>query len=169
MAVCPVCGEKAFAPSGPGDSDILVIASSPNEDELHFGRQWAGQAMGQSWRKIVSEYLDEDPLTWRRCFLQFHDKMKKDECFLISLDLIKEEVKNKKLIILMGPDACEYFTGMKVSDVGGMDVTGEGQTPLYFEDARVVFAMINPTMAFAKTIGELELSLKKLKEIFPNG
>lgn len=165
MAVCPVCSEKVFQPSGPQESDVLVIASSPNEDELKFHRQWSGQAMGQYWRKICLEFLDQDPLTWRKCLLNFHPKMT-DDCFLVSLDLIKAEVNGKKFIILMGPDACEYFTGMKVSDVGGLEVTGEGQTSMYFPDDARVFAMINPTMAFAKTIGELEFSLSKFKEIF---
>ena len=74
----------------------------------------------------------------------------------MGYDAVLEEAKGKKFILLIGADVVETFTGYKVSDVSGLQV----ESPVL--SAPIIMACVNPSMALARSVGEVRLAIGKV-------
>ena len=56
---------------------------------------------------------------------------------------------------MIGAEVVETFTHYKVSDVSGLEV----DSPIF--SAPIIYAMVNPSMALARSMGEVRLAIEK--------
>ena len=97
-----------------------------------------------------------DLTQFRVSSLWIHEPTKNEECFKVSYDAVLEEAKGKKFILLVGAEVVETFTGYKVSDVSGLQV----DSPVL--SAPIIYAMVSSSMALARSVGEVRLSIEKV-------
>lgn len=159
---CPVCGEPGVPASGPEDADILIIGEFPGEDEMQKGRPFVGPT-----GKVLRNELRIAGIEFNLCrvaniWLHEPTKDKKGEtqakeCRQYGLDLVLDEAKNRKAILLVGSECAETFTGMSVMKICGLQV----ESPMLSCDT--IFAVVNPAIVFQpnKGVGEVRLALKK--------
>lgn len=162
---CPVCSEKVVLPGGNKDSNILIIASVPGDDEINFGKPFVG-FNGRIFKSELYKEAGLDLASIRQVYLWFHKKGTKKQskdCLLVSLEQVSKEIGGKDLVILVGADAVTHFTGLSVDDVNGFDVTNDVEGDYHDWGNTRFFALCNPNSAYI-TVGELRFGLKKLKE-----
>lgn len=153
MNRCPGCGRTDLVlAGGDPDSRILIIGDEPDEDSISEGRAFRGGA----GRILKSELGRLGFSIYRSTYtnLWLHPNNGKEECFNYGLEELLKHSKGKELILLLGSEVVEFFTGQKVSEVSGLIVESS-----YFSGK--VMACPKPASAFFGTIGELRLSLEK--------
>lgn len=155
--VCPSCQSACLHPSGHSDS-LLIIAESPTKTDLRMGRMFSTSPMfitaGFVMRKELARVgLDFSQFTIAT--LWQHESNKSEECFKIGYDTVLDSAKGKKAILLVGAEVVETFTKYKVSDVSGLEV----DSPIL--SAPIIYAMVNPSMALARSMGEVRLGIEK--------
>jgi hypothetical protein len=101
---------------------------------------------------------------FRMASLWLHDISKNEECYNAGRDLILEESKGRKAVVLVGSDATEEFCGMSAGDVAGLQV----DAPAF--SAPIVFVLPKPEGVFVRGagIGEFRLSCQKLAKVLEN-
>lgn len=161
---CPSCAGKVCPPHG-YSTDVLIIGEFPGKLEMQQGRPFASKPYVPSAGKILRKemsLLGVDLLQLRLCNLWLHEPNGNDNCFKASLDVVLEEAKGKKAILLVGSESVEFFTGYKVSDVTGMQV----DSPML--SSPIIYAVLNPASAFHRTLGEVRFGItqfvKRLEE-----
>ena len=153
---CPICNTNSVAPSG--HSDLLIILDAPSVADIKNGRLFSTSMFttpGLVFRKELAQ-RGLDLTQFRVASLWQHEPNKKEECFKHGYDAVLEEAKGKKFILLIGADVVETFTGYKVSDVSGLQV----DSPVL--SAPIIYAMVNPSMALARSVGEVRLAIGKV-------
>ena len=162
---CPVCNAETIAAYGDKESDILLVGSSPSEDEVKYGRPFVGSTI-QIFKKEMFKNAHIDLSSCRQVFAEFHDKLKKKDCLLISLSKVEKEFAEKKFVILVGSSAVTAFTGLSILNVNGFEVTDEVmeyQSDLIgdkYPDL-LFFAISSPQTVF-KSLGETRFGLQNL-------
>jgi hypothetical protein len=156
---CPICSVNCISPSG--HSDLLIILDAPTPTDVKSGRLFSTSSMfttpGLVFRKELAQ-RGLDLTQFRVASLWQHEPNKKEECFKHGYDAVLEEAKGKKFILLVGADVVETFTGYKVSDVSGLQV----DSPVL--SAPIIYAMVNPSMALARSVGEVRLAVGKVAD-----
>ena len=153
---CHICHADCISPSG--HSNLLIVAESPTKTDLAAWRIFATAMFttaGLVMRKELAQ-VGLDLTQFRLTTLWQHEPNKKEECFKHGYDAVLEEAKGKKFILLIGADVVETFTGYKVSDVSGLQV----DSPVL--SAPIIYAMVNPSMALARSVGEVRLAIGKV-------
>ncbi len=154
--ICSSCQSACIAPSG--HSDLLIIAESPTKTDLNAGRLFSTSprftTVGHVMRKeLVRVGLDLPQFTivslWQ------HEPNKKEECFRLGYETVLDNAKNKKAILLIGVEVVETFTKYKVSDTSGLQV----DSPIL--SAPIIYSLVNPSMALARSMGEVRLGIEK--------
>lgn len=143
-------------------SHVLWVASKPTKEEYLYGKLISGE-IGQVIRKEFLLQTKVDPLTFSRVSLWLHpiEIATNDNCFNIGMRTVTEFARNASVVILVGTEAVSQFTSLKVSDVTGLDVKSECRD---FPNAKHVFAMVSPGIAFSKGIGEIRFAINQIKE-----
>lgn len=154
---CPVCATKVVPYFG--NSDVLVVGEFPGKAELEKGRPFSTHHMyitaGQVFRKELAK-VGVDLNSLRCGNLWLHEPNGNDDCFKVGYDVVLEEAKGKKAILLVGSDTVETFTGYKVSDVCGLQVDSA------ILSAPIIYAMVNPAICLhGRGVGEVRLAIKK--------
>lgn len=161
MKTCPVCNQPIILPSR--GNNILYLASMPSDMELQMKRQNAGELGQLLRREFYLDGRDVDPLEFTRAFMLWHGPSKNAECLSASLDTLFDTQANLlgkiRHVLLVGSTVVEYFTGYKVSDVNGLDVTNVFSAWEAFPKLKSVTAMVNPNIVFAKGVGELRFAI----------
>lgn len=168
-SVCPVCACKVAMPRGNIDAKILIIGEAPGEKELQLGEVMVGP-MSNILKTELSFLHFSLKSKARMCNLWLHPPAKPTgrkaadrtamqkqnaACLKFSLNnIVLPEAKGKEAILIMGSDAVEFFVGKKVMDINGLRVSSS-----YFPD-KIVYAMVNPAIAFHSTIGEIRYALR---------
>ena len=157
MSFCE-CGRVQVPAKGPADAKILMVGNAPTKFDVKEMTPWTGEAgtlLETELRKAGFNYLNV-----RITNMWQHAKVK--ECDLVShLDILLKEMKNNRdVIILMGAETVEFFTGEKVSEVSGLQVTSEE----WFNHDDTVYALFNPGVAMRTKIGEVRYGLQMIKE-----
>lgn len=149
---CPSCGEPSVPPCGNPKSKVLIIGEMPGREELEQGRIFVGPA-GIVFKKELNR-LGLDLKDFRLCNVWLHEPTKDENCLKAGKDIVLEEAKKKKAILLVGSEAVSTFTEYSVSKVCGLEV------PSVFT-CKHVWAIVNPAICFHSSHGELRLGLEK--------
>lgn len=161
--ICPVCKEDVIMPYGPKNSPILIIRSEPNEKEAHTRpfNDRTGDILRKEMYIVGLNLLD-----CRQAVLWNH-RLTEEGCDEFCEFQLYPEMKDKKLIILVGAEAVKHFTNGQfgVSEVMGLDISEEivvGTEFFPFDCA--FYAMESPAIAFVKGVGELRFALNNIKQ-----
>lgn len=170
MKKCPVCNLDVCSPSGDVASDILFIGSCASEDEIRYGRPFAGQIY-PIFKRMLFKIAHIDLTATRQILLWYHAKptSKKalaNDCFAVSKDIVLKEMNGKRFIILVGSDAVREFTGKSVDDLAGLDVT-DFVDDSYKTNDQKFFSLPKETSIF-RSWGEMEFSLRNLAKCMEN-
>jgi len=151
--VCKHCGEFTVTPQGKKTSTVLVVLEAPEKNDAY--------AIAQNKFSILKAEMSRvrlDIFSFRCMTIWQHFPNGKNECFLLGVEKVLKETRNKDAVLLVGSPVVQYFTGMGVMEVNGLKVASK-----YFTTP-IVMACIDPTSVFAGTIGELRFALKKFAE-----
>lgn len=171
MTVCPVCAEEIVRIVGDEQADILLIGSVPNEEELKYHKPFSG-GTGQIFRRELFRNADIEINSCRLALLWYHENNKNDDCLEVSAELVIQEMIGRKYIILIGAQAVTYFTDLSVDKVNGLEITEAvriSDTEYINSNQSRVFALVNPSSIFARSVGELRFGLKAIKKGIEDG
>lgn len=164
---CPVCGQFAVMAAGDRASKVLIIGEFPGDAEMERGRPFVGPAGTVLRTELI--YCGVDLNELRVMNLWIHPKAvpadrsqskqiaeQNEKCLQVGYNLVLDEAKGKKAILLVGSDVVSRFTEYNVSRVAGLQVDS-------LFSCKNVWAMSNPAIVFqpGKGIGETRLALKK--------
>lgn len=161
---CPVCTEKIIPADGDVDAKILLIGSEPSEDEINYNRPFVGDTI-RIFRKELLKLSGIDLMATRQVLINYHAKMKKEDCMKVSMSIVEAEMEGKSLIVLVGADAVRTFTGLSVQNVNGMDVTSEVYSDIIEKYPQAIFFAITSPQTVFKSLGEFRYGLNNLGEI----
>ena len=161
MAECPVCGKRIVPAWGDTNSDVLIAAEFPGNDEMRRGIPFVGEmgAVLEYELFLVGVNLRE----FRIANLWQHYKPTKmteegQECYNHFVGDLVKEMKGRK-VLLMGSENANTFLSMKISECSGLVVN----SPLFPKDVKFVQMCVNPAVALQKggTLGEVRLAIQK--------
>jgi uracil-DNA glycosylase family 4 len=160
--VCPYCDrDDLVLASGAKRAEILIIGGFPGDKEIQKGKPLVGKT-GSVLRSELGR-VGLDMRQMRLCNLWLHPNNKNEDCKNYGKQKVMDEVKGRKVILLIGSDAVKEFCNENVSEVSGLEV----KSP-YFS-APLVFACVQPTTVWHGGLGEVRLSIqkfaKKVKEL----
>jgi len=160
---CPSCFDEIVSTIGPEDAEILIIGSQPSDDDLEFHKPFQGRT-GRIFRKELRSNADISLSECRQTLLWFHAENKNPSCLDVSMQLLEQEMRGKKYIILVGAQAVKTYAGHGVDQVNGLEVTEYVAPELLSPDAKVI-ALTNPSIVFVRGIGELKFGLEQIKKV----
>lgn len=150
---CPVCASRCVPAYGNPKSKILIIGEFPGDAEIEQGRPFVGKSGGVFRSELARLGIDLNNL--RLMNLWLHAPNKDERCWQLGYDMVLEEAKRRKSILLVGSEAVSTFTEYSVSKVCGLNVDS-------LFSCKNVYAVVNPAIVFhAGGVGELRLGLKK--------
>jgi uracil-DNA glycosylase len=155
---CPACGERACPPSG--HSELLIVGEKPGREEMAKGHPFASSPNFMTAGKIFRKELERVGLSlsdFRVCNLWLHEPTNEESCYQAGYNLVLDEAKGKKAILLVGSDVVEAFTQYKVSDVSGIQVDSSVLS------APLIMASVNPALAEHRSLGEVRHAVEKWK------
>lgn len=160
MPNCPSCGDPAVLPSGLKSAEVLMISEFPNKQDMQKGIPFATHPMFATAGKVLRTEMGSVGIDYnllRVANIWLHEPNDNDNCFQVGYDLVLDEAKGRKAILLVGSLAVETFTKYKVSDVCGLQV----DSPIL--SCPIIYAMTNPANVFrvGAGVGEIRLALKK--------
>jgi len=164
---CPVCSDPVIVPFGDTDSDILIVGSVPSDDELESGRGFSDPVFS-ILKKDLFKAAGIDMNAVRKGYVWFHGKQSRKGCLEVSSSLVIEELKGKKVVVLVGADAVSFFSDLSVEDTNGLDVTDEVASRFDIDEGARFFALCSPTNVY-RYVGEYRFGLSKLGEWMKHG
>ena len=154
---CPVCLAQCVPAHGKS-TDILVVGEFPSHEEVEQGIPFASNPRFMSAGKIFRKELERLGVSlnqMRVMNLWEHIPNKDERCFKLGYDMVLDEAKGKKAILLVGSDTVSTFTNYKVSDVNGMQVDSNVLS------APIIYALVNPALAQHRALGEVRFGIEK--------
>lgn len=158
--LCPVCAKNAVGCSGESNSSILIVLSHPDWADVMYGYPFA---VDKRTNKTTSGFVMRtecfkqgfDLNSARCCCLWLHDDMTNEQCFEVGKDMVLEEAKGRKAILLVGAQAVRYFTGYSVEDVNGLSVTSG------LLSCPIIYPLVSPASVLIKGagVGEIRFGL----------
>ncbi len=155
---CPICQARLVIPRG--NSDLLIVGSSPDEEDIRKGYPFSSTPYQTTAGKILRKELEMVGLSindFRVTCLWLHEPNKSEDCWKYGYDTVLSEAKGKKAILLIGADAVDTFTGYKVSEVSGLQVDSSVLS------AKLIMAMVSPGLAMSRSVGEVRHGIRKWK------
>lgn len=158
---CPSCAERICPPTG-RSTDILVIGEMPEPLDMQKGIPFSISPTFMTVGKVFRKELEKAGLSFsdfRVMNVWLHQSNNNENCFQAGYNLILEEAKGKKAILLIGSGVVDIFTEYKVSDVSGLLV-----------DSAVlscpnIMAMVNPSVALSRGVGEVRFAIGQWKKL----
>lgn len=160
---CPIC--KARLVISRGNSDLLLVGSSPDEEDIrkgypfstssnngYFDRVTAGKILRKELEMVGLSIND-----FRITCLWLHEPNKSEDCWKHGYDTVLGDAKGKKAILLIGADAVDTFTGYKVSEVSGLRVDSSVLS------SKLIMATVSPGLAMSRSVGEVRHGIRKWK------
>lgn len=161
IPVCPSCAKKVCPPSGHSPS-ILIVSDAPGNLEMMTGHPFATHTRFITAGKVFRTELQRMGMSlneFRVMNLWLHETTKNENCFRAGYDLVLEESKNKKAILLVGADVVSTFTSYKVSEVSGLEVDSP------YLSCKHIMAMVNPALSLSRGVGEVRFAVQQWKEL----
>lgn len=144
-------------PSG-HSKDLLVIGEFPGKLEVETGIPFSTHHRYITAGKVFRKELERVGVSFnqlRVCNIWLHEPTNSEQCWQVGYDMVLEEAKGKRAILLVGSDVVEQFTGYKVSDVNGLQVDSA------LLSAPIIYALYNPALALHRSHGEIRLGIEK--------
>lgn len=150
---CPVCNRKIISPSGSPSSSILVISSSPTEEDMDAGKPFKGQ-YGMILRSELARY-GVDLSQFRQTCLWLHtpSNKNKEDAEWNYQQAIKEAI-GKKIILLLGTEVTKIFLKKSATEVSGLPMISDMVSAM-------VIGTRNPLDIITGSHGEFILGIKK--------
>lgn len=149
MPNCPACNSRVVMPTR--GNNILYLSSTPIGGGIDILRPEV--------YKIGMDFYE-----WSKACTLWHEENKNENCLTASNFTLFDPERKYCLaiehVLLAGSLAVKHFTGFNVSDVNGLDVTDVFAAHEEFPMLKSVTAMVNPTIAFAKGIGEVRFAMR---------
>lgn len=165
---CPVCADEVTVRiTGDERSDILIVGSIPNDEEMKYHKPFSG-ATGHIFRRELFRNADIDMSFCRLAMLWYHANNKNDNCLSVSAELVTQEMIGRKFIILVGAAAVSYFTSLSVDKVNGLEITEcvrINDTEYLNSNESRCFALVSPGTVFNRGVGELRFGMKNIKSL----
>lgn len=158
---CPNCKDKLVTPAGPTKADILLMGEFPGYNELVRGYPFVSIPERKTAGYILQSELGRVGIqmgTCRATNLWQHNKSK--NCDITwHIDTAFKEIKDRKIVVVMGSDVSEILFKTKIMDVSGLILEHDA-----FPDVKFLMSP-NPASVLHSPIGEFRLAMKRLKEI----
>jgi uracil-DNA glycosylase len=154
---CPVCASPCCLPSG-HSKDLLIISEFPGKLEIETGIPFSTHHRYITAGKVFREELKRVGMSlndFRVANIWIHEPNKSEDCWKVGYDMVLDEAKGKKAILLVGSDTVETFTNYKVSDVSGLQVDSS------ILSAPIIYATVNPALALHRAHGEVRIGIEK--------
>lgn len=152
ISSCPNCGTSdCVPPYGRKLSKVLVVGAFPGEEEIRQMRPFVGKSGGILRNELSRLGVDLDRL--RLCNLWLHTPNNLIGCLQQSMDVVREEAKGKRIVLLIGSEPSRAFVGYGDTEVNGLVLKSE-----HFECPVVV--CVQPVSVFHGGVGELRFALK---------
>lgn len=164
MKECPACGKEVIQPRGPKTARVLLLGEFPGRDEINQGLPF----VGMTGKVLTTELarLGVDIRQLRVTNLWRHEKPKvgttkeSKEAYTACLDAMVAQalrvIKDKQAVLLIGSDTVKTFANKAVSDVNGLNITGEC---VLLPDVPIIYASVNPATVFHGGVGEIRFAL----------
>ena len=160
---CPSCGEVGYNFLGNDKAKYLLVFNKPYPASVGVVNRYKKQQLSglDVLRKEMSKCGMDLQNDFRLSWIWLHEISKNLECREYGKNLVLDSAKNKKVVILVGAEPVEEFTGLSASDVYGLQV----ESPTF--SAPTVFVLPKPESIFVRGqgIGELRLSVQKLERL----
>ena len=166
--VCPVCLKSGVTQRG-SSKDVLIILEHPTEADVQFGtpfslapRKKNGKPAYTSAGDVIRTEMQRmglDLNAMTSLCLWLHEPNNSEDCFNAGRDLVLDAAKGKRVVMLCGNLAVEYFTGYPVEDVNGLEMDSP------YLSAKRILACVNPTHVFKNGLGEFRFGLQALYNI----
>lgn len=166
MRTCPACNAEVIQPRGPKTAKVLLLGEFPGRDEIKQGLPFVGMTGKVLTTELARLGVDIRQLRvtnlWRHAKPAVGATKESKAAFQACLDQMVVQAlraaKDKQAILLIGSDTVKLFASKAVSDVNGMDITGE--CPL-LQDVPIIYASVNPATVFHGGVGEIRFALNK--------
>ena len=158
---CPACANKICPPIGQSAS-LLIVGEFPGDLEMIKGHPFAVSHEYVTAGKIFRKELQNVGLSlmdFRVMNLWLHIPNDEENCWQAGYNLVLEEAKGKKAILLVGSDVVETFTKYKVSDVSGLLVDSSVLS------SPIIMAMVQPALALHRAVGEVRFAIQQWKKV----
>lgn len=164
--ICPICKTRKLIPaSGPADSPILVFGWAPGKMEIVKGIPWLGKAGNVLEAEFLRHGIQRH--NYRLTNLWMHEAADKgtkktpNPLYAKELDWhflqLKNEIKGRKAVLIMGSEPMELFGLPNVSEISGTFV----QSVFLPSSVDVAMAMVNPAQALHDLLGETRYAINK--------
>lgn len=158
---CPSCAEKVCPPYRKS-KDLLIIGEFPSSLEMRTGIPFSSNGkFGITAGHILRKELQNVSLEFSMFTvmnLWMHEPNKNENCWQAGYNLVLEEAKGKKAVLLVGSDVVETFTNYKVSEVSGLQVDSS------ILSAPLIMCSVNPALSMHRAVGEVRFAITKWAE-----
>ena len=140
--------------SGFTTSNILIVGSAPNEEDIRKGYLFSGDN-----GKVLQAELNRAGLSKSHVTMLWDrepDKEGLDE----RVAILYQKMTNVDFVLLMGKELAEVYMDGKISGWYGLRVT----SPLIPPNVKLVYAAPSPGLVTHGTVGEFRLSLEKFRK-----
>lgn len=156
---CEACSSRNYLPTmkesyGDGDSDILVVAYSPNVLD-HQNKAMFLKPDDNILRTELSN-VSYSLMYAEQTFLWPHEPCDNEKHLNERLAVLMHKMKNKKAVLMIGAKLAQIFTGHSITNINGLEMPSI-LTP---KDVSVTY-IYDPSMAANKSIGEFRLAIQK--------
>jgi len=150
---CPMCGEKRIFPYGDKNSPFLIVGGFPSRADMERGRPFSGDDGYVLMQEMGLLGLDLKRLRVMRFWGHPQKGSSTYSCNQYFIEQVIEEAKSKKLILLIGAEAVEYFCKKSPREWNGLVVQSS-----YFSAPCVISIQLDHV--FKSTVGEVRFALR---------
>lgn len=162
--LCRICGCDLIEVGGYKSSQILLVGEFPGVEEVRRGMPWCGNA-----GHVLAVELAKQGIQMERCKLTNlwrhevpQDKASREIEFPYHFELLFEELKKVKAVLLMGSELAELFFDKKITYINGADMISE-KLPRNIE---VSIAAFNPAMCLQReaVVGDFRFAVQRFAQ-----
>ena len=175
---CPVCSMNLVHPTGPIDAPLLLLGAIPTWEDVLVGRPWATSTRKDRWGSEIQNGADVFRAELRRAGIEFrdcratnlwlHSEVKEKEEsypaeFRFHFDMMREEFKGRKGILIMGRQVIEMLTGTNITDVEFLNIKSH-----YFPaSVKVAIVSKNPSIALTDgaVVGNVRFAIQRFADL----
>lgn len=166
MRECPACSKEVIQPRGPKMAKVLLLGEFPGRDEINKGIPFVGMTGKVLTTELARLGLDIRQFRvtnlWRHVKPAVGATKESKAAYEACLDAMIVQAlraaKDKQAILLIGSDTVKIFASKAVSDVNGMNITGECSL---LQACPIIYASVNPATVFHGGLGEIRFALEK--------
>jgi len=175
---CPICGMNLVYPIGPIDAPLLLLGAIPAWEDVVKGRPWASSTRKDRYGSTIQNGADVFKAELRKAGIEFrncratnmwlHNEVKEKEEsypeeFRFHFDMMLEELKGKKGVLIMGRQVIQTLTGKNITDVEFVNIKSH-----YFPaSVKVAIVSKNPSIALTDgaVVGNVRFAIQRFADL----